>query len=300
MFVFTMAGTMLGPLEQLASSWISFDEASVAFARYNEILLLPAEPRTEPSNREAIQGEVVLDRVHFGYRSGRPILQNVSLRVPSGSSVAIVGDSGAGKSTLLSLLAGLYTPDSGRVLIDGEDLRERGLPWIRRSIGVVFQSPHLFDATIGENIRMGRWDATEEEVRNAARLARADEFVDRLQEGYRTPVTRAGSSFSGGQVQRIAIARAIICNPKILLLDEATGNLDAHTEAAIWDALAEGALRCTRLVITHRLSTTMRMDRIAVVARGTVAECGTFDELIRSRGLFYRLWQRQVALVPAA
>jgi ABC-type multidrug transport system fused ATPase/permease subunit len=147
---------------------------------------------------------------------------------------------------------------------------------------------------------MGRWDATDDEVRQAAKRARADEFVDRLHEGYRTPVTRAGSSFSGGQVQRIAIARAIICNPKILLLDEATGNLDAHTEAAIWDALAEGAPNCTRLVVTHRLSTTARMDRIAVVERGTVAECGTFEELIRSRGLFYRLWQRQGALTPAA
>jgi ABC-type bacteriocin/lantibiotic exporter with double-glycine peptidase domain len=300
MFLFTMAGTMLGPLEQLASSWISFDEASVAFARYNEILLLPAEPREEPPNKPAIQGEVVLDRVKFGYRSGKPILQNVSLTVPAGTSIAIVGDSGAGKSTLLSLLAGLYSPDSGRVLIDGEDIREMGLPWIRKSIGVVFQTPHLFDATIEENIRMGRWDATDDEVRHAAKLARADEFVDRLHQGYLTPVTRAGSSFSGGQVQRIAIARALICNPRILLLDEATGNLDAHTEAAIWDTLAEGTLRCTRLVITHRLSTTVRMDRIAVVERGTVAEYGTFDELIRSRGLFYRLWQRQVALSPVA
>lgn len=300
MFVFTMAGTMLGPLEQLASSWISFDEASVAFSRYNEILLLPAEPRIEPPSKQPIQGEVVLDRVHFEYRTGKPILRDICLTVPSGTSIAIVGDSGAGKSTLLSLLAGLYTPDSGRVLIDGANIREMGLPWIRKSIGVVFQTPHLFDATIGENIRMGRWDATDEEVRRAAKLARADEFVDRLHEGYGTPVTRAGSSFSGGQVQRIAIARAIICNPKILLLDEATGNLDAHTEAAIWDALAEGDLRCTRLVITHRLSTTVRMDRIAVVEKGTVAEYGTFDELIRSRGLFFRLWQRQGALAPVA
>jgi len=300
MFVFTMAGTMLGPLEQLAASWISFDEASVAFARYNEILLLPAEPRIESSNKRPIQGEVILDRVHFGYRSGKPILRDVSLTIPSGTSVAIVGDSGAGKSTLLSLLAGLYAPDSGRVLIDGENIRDRGLPWIRKSIGVVFQTPHLFDATIEENIRMGRWDATDEEVRKAARLARADEFVNRLHAGYQTPVTRAGASFSGGQVQRIAIARAIICNPRILLLDEATGNLDAHTEAAIWDTLAGKDLRCTRFVITHRLSTTVRMDRIAVVEGGTFAECGTFDELIRNRGLFYRLWERQVALAPVA
>jgi ABC-type multidrug transport system fused ATPase/permease subunit len=291
---------MLGPLEQLASSWISFDEASVAFARYNEILLLPAEPREEPPNPQAIQGEVILDRVKFGYRSSKPILQNVSLTVPAGTSIAIVGDSGAGKSTLLSLLAGLYAPDSGRVLIDGVSIREMGLPWIRKSIGVVFQTPHLFDGTIEENIRMGRWDATDDEVRQAAKRARADEFVERLREGYRTPVTRAGSSFSGGQVQRIAIARALICNPRILLLDEATGNLDAHTEAAIWDSLAEGTGRCTRLVITHRLSTTVKMDRIAVVDRGTVAECGTFDELISTRGIFYRLWQRQVALSPVA
>lgn len=300
MFVFTMTGTMLGPLEQLASSWISFDEASVAYSRYNEILLLPAEPREVSPGKPGIQGEVVLDRVQFGYRSGRPILSNVSLTVPAGSSIAIVGESGAGKSTLLSLLAGLYAPDSGRVMIDGNNIRDLGLPWIRKSIGVVFQTPHLFDATIEENIRMGRWDATDDEVRTAARLARADEFVDRLHLGYRTSVTRAGSSFSGGQVQRIAIARALVSNPKILLLDEATGNLDANTEAAIWDTLAEGTQRCTRLVITHRLSTTIRMDRIAVVERGTVAECGTFDELIRNRGHFYRLWQRQVALAPDA
>lgn len=298
MFMFTMAGTMLGPLEQLASSWISFDEASVAFARFNEVLLLPAEPREAPPRNAGMKGELRLEDVSFGYRSGQPVLNGVNLHVPAGSSLAIVGDSGAGKSTLLSLFAGLYVPDSGRVLIDGADLRSHGLPWVRRWTGVVFQNPHLFEATIEENIRMGRWDATMDEVRDAARLARADEFINRLADGYRTRVSRSGSNFSGGQVQRIAIARALVCNPRVLLLDEATGNLDAHTEAAICGTLTEG-VRCTRLVITHRLSTTTRMDQIAVMEQGRVAELGTFDELMQSRGLFHKLWQRQNPLVPA-
>jgi ABC-type multidrug transport system fused ATPase/permease subunit len=294
-----MAGTMLGPLEQLASSWISFDEASVAFARFNEVLLLPAEPRETPPRPEPVRGELRLENLSFGYRSGSPVLNNVSLHVPAGSSLAIVGDSGAGKSTLLSILAGLYVPDSGRVLVDGKDLRAHGLPWVRKWIGVVFQNPHLFQATIEENIRMGRWNATMDEVREAATLARADEFILRLGEGYRTLVSRSGSNFSGGQVQRIAIARALICNPRVLLLDEATGNLDAHTEAGICGTLTEGSLRCTRLVITHRLSTTTRMDQIAVVEQGKIAELGTFEELIQNRAQFHRLWQRQNPLVPA-
>ncbi|HYE98219.1 MAG TPA: ABC transporter ATP-binding protein, partial [Planctomycetota bacterium] len=301
MFLFTMAGTMLGPLEQLASSWISFDEASVAFSRYNEIVLLPAEAREKPSGPPRdVRGDIVIEDVSFGYRSGRPILENVSLAIPAGSSVSIVGESGAGKSTLLSLLAGLYLPDRGRILVDGRDLREMGLLELRRLTGVVFQTPHLFDASVEENIRMGRWDASEEEVRQAARMARAHDFIERLPEGYATAVSRAGSSFSGGQVQRIAIARALICNPKILLLDEATGNLDAHTEAAIWATLTEGGLACTRVFITHRLSTTIRTDQIVVIDHGRIAESGTFGDLMARKGRFHELWERQMPLSAKA
>jgi ABC-type bacteriocin/lantibiotic exporter with double-glycine peptidase domain len=301
MFMFTMAGTMLGPLEQLASTWISFDEASVAFSRYNEILSLPAEPRE--GNREPeleVRGDVRLEKVTFGYRNGTPILNDVSLEIEAGSSVAIVGESGAGKSTMLSLLAGLYEPDQGSIRIDGRDLRAMSLEQVRRHIGVVFQGPHLFNASVEENIRMGCWNASEEDVRRAARLAHADGFIERLPQGYATPVQRAGATFSGGQVQRIAIARALVGRPRILLLDEATGNLDAQTEAAIWSALTESELRCTRVFVTHRLSTTYQTDRIIVVEKGQICETGTFEELLRLQGHFYKLWRRQVPAIAAA
>jgi ABC-type bacteriocin/lantibiotic exporter with double-glycine peptidase domain len=301
MFVFTMAGTMLGPLEQLASTWISFDEASVAFSRYEEILGLPAEPRDGMRRTESpIRGEITLDHVTFGYVPGRPILSDVSLHVDAGMSIAIVGESGAGKSTLLSLLAGLYVPEGGRILVDNRDVRALGLERVRRQIGVVFQSPHLFNATLDENIRMGSWGASDEEVRRAARLAHADAFIELLPEGYRTSVQRAGATFSGGQVQRIAIARALVGRPRILLLDEATGNLDAQTESAIWTALTGEELRCTRIFVTHRLSTTCRTDRIVVLDKGRVCETGTFDELLKCQGYFYRLWRRQVPAVTAS
>jgi ATP-binding cassette, subfamily B, bacterial HlyB/CyaB len=301
MFVFTMAGTMLGPLEQLASTWISFDEASVAYSRYGEILSLPAEPRaSERPTESPIRGDLTLDHVTFGYVPGRPILNDISLHVEAGTSISIVGESGAGKSTLLSLLAGLYVPDDGRILIDHRDVRALGLQRVRRQIGVVFQSPHLFNATLDENIRMGLWGASDEDVRRAARLAHADGFIERLPDGYATSVQRAGATFSGGQVQRIAIARALVGRPRILLLDEATGNLDAQTESAIWSALTGEELRCTRIFVTHRLSTTCRTDRIVVIEQGRVCETGTFDELLKSQGHFYRLWRRQVPAVAAA
>ncbi len=299
MFLFTMSGTMLGPLEQLASTWITFDEASVAYSRYSEILSLPAEPRNNGKAAGPLRGGVRLEDVSFGYRRGQPILNGIDLHVPAGSSLAIVGESGAGKSTLLSLIAGLYLPERGRVLVDDTPMDEAALPRIRGITGVVFQTPHLFAATVDENIRMGRWHATREEVREAARQAHADDFISRLPEGYETRVSHAGSNFSGGQVQRIAIARALVCRPRILLLDEATGNLDAHTEAGIWSTLVDDSRNCTRIFITHRLSTTRRMDRILVLDRGRIAELGAFDELIRADGPFQRLWKRQgMALDP--
>lgn len=293
MFLFTMSGTMLGPLEQLASTWITFDEASVAYSRYSEILSLPAEPRQPGPAAAPVRGGVRLEDVTFGYRRGQPILNGIDLDVPAGSSLAIVGESGAGKSTLLSMIAGLYLPESGRVLVDDIPVDEAALPRVRGVTGVVFQQPHLFAATVDENIRMGRWQATREDVREAAKRAHADDFISRLPDGYETRVSHAGSNFSGGQVQRIAIARALICRPRILLLDEATGNLDAHTEAGIWSTLIDESLGCTRIFITHRMSTTRRMDRILVLDRGRIVEQGPFDELVRTDGPFRRLWLRQ-------
>jgi len=293
MFLFTMSGTMLGPLEQLASTWITFDEASVAYSRYSEILSLPAEPRDAAPTPIPIKGGIRLDDVSFGYRPDQPILSRIDLEIPAGSSLAIVGESGAGKSTLLSMIAGLYLPDRGRVLIDSIEMDALALPRIREVTGVVFQQPHLFAATVDENIRMGRWKATREEVREAACRAHADAFISRLPDGYDTKVSHAGSNFSGGQVQRIAIARALVCRPRILLLDEATGNLDAHTEAGIWSTLTDGTLQATRVFVTHRMGTTARMDRIVVLDRGCIVEVGSFDDLLRNDGPFTRLWKRQ-------
>ncbi|HZE96079.1 MAG TPA: peptidase domain-containing ABC transporter [Planctomycetota bacterium] len=293
MFLFTMSGTMLGPLEQLASTWITFDEASVAYSRYAEILALPAEAREADPVVAPVLGGVRLENVSFGYKAGQPILSGIDLDVPAGTSLAIVGESGAGKTTLLSMIAGLYIPDQGRVLIDKLAMDDTAMPRIREVTGVVFQQPHLFAATVDENIRMGRWKATRDEVRDAARLAHADDFISLLPEGYETRVSHAGSNFSGGQVQRIAIARALVCRPRILLLDEATGNLDAHTEAGIWSMLTNGQLGCTRIFITHRMSTTRRMDRIVVLDKGRIVETGSFDELIRADGHFQKLWKRQ-------
>jgi ATP-binding cassette subfamily B protein len=293
MFLFTMSGTMLGPLEQLASTWITFDEASVAYSRYSEILSLPAEAREAAPVVTPVSGGVRLEDVSFGYQRGQAVLNGIDLDVPAGSSLAIVGESGAGKSTLLYMIAGLYLPDRGKVYVDEAPMTEAALPRIREATGVVFQQPHLFAATVDENIRMGRWRATREEVRAAARRAHADDFISSLPQGYETRVSHAGSNFSGGQVQRIAIARALVCRPRILLLDEATGNLDAHTEAGIWSTLIDDSLGCTRIFITHRMSTTRRMDRILVLDRGRIVEQGSFDELIRSDGPFQRLWKRQ-------
>jgi len=284
MFAFTMAGTMLGPLEQLASTWISFDEASVAFSRYSEILSLPAEARSEPRVASpGIRGTVTFDRVTFGYSADRPLLKDVSFEIPAGTSMAIVGESGAGKSTMLSLLAGLYAPNKGKILIDHRDMAAIGVGSVRKAIGVVLQNPHLFNATLEENIRMGCWGASSEDVRRAARLARAHDFIERLHDGYATPVQRAGSTLSGGQIQRIAIARALVGRPRILLLDEATGNLDAQTEEAIWTALSEADLDCTRLFVTHRLSTTRQTDRILVLEKGVISESGTSTSSSASR-----------------
>jgi ABC-type bacteriocin/lantibiotic exporter with double-glycine peptidase domain len=298
MFIFTMAGTMLGPLEQLASAWISFDEAGVAYARYMEVLALPRESRAAPRRDHPVRGDIRLEGVTFGYRPEEPVLRDLTLEIPAGSSLAIVGESGAGKTTLLSLLAGFYRPQEGRILIDGEDIRDLGLGNLRQTIGVVFQSPHLFSATLEENIRFGDWEATLEDVRQAARLAHIDDFISSLPQGYLTQVNRAGGLFSGGQVQRIAIARALVGKPRILLLDEATGNLDAHTEAAIWTALTDGAIPCTKIFITHRLSSTLQTDFIAVVDKGRIVETGAFAELMDLKGAFYRLWKRQVPVDP--
>jgi ABC-type transport system involved in Fe-S cluster assembly fused permease/ATPase subunit len=238
-------------------------------------------------------GTVRFENVSFSYDAARPILHDISFEVPAGKMVAIVGPSGAGKSTISRILFRFYDIDAGRVTIDGQDIRDVTQASLRQAIGVVPQDTVLFNDTILYNIRYGRPDATEAEVREAARLAQIDRFIATLPEGYATMVGERGLKLSGGEKQRVAIARTILKAPPILMLDEATSALDSHTEKEIQDALDRVAADRTTLVIAHRLSTIVHADSILVLDRGRLVEQGTHAELIARGGLYASLWSRQ-------
>ena len=238
------------------------------------------------------QGEVSFEDVHFAYKD-RPILQGVSFTVPAGRRVAIVGPSGAGKSTISRLLFRFYDPDKGRVLIDGQDIRSVQQASVRAAIGVVPQDSVMFNASIGYNIGYGRQGADEAEIRQAARLAAIDSFIARLPEGYEALVGERGLKLSGGEKQRVVIARAILKQPTIFLFDEATSALDSQTEKEIQAALNEVSASRTTLVIAHRLSTIVDADEILVMQEGRIAERGTHQALLSKDGLYAAMWDRQ-------
>jgi ABC-type transport system involved in Fe-S cluster assembly fused permease/ATPase subunit len=238
-------------------------------------------------------GDVRFENVHFAYEPDRPILKGLSFEVPAGKTVAIVGPSGAGKSTISRLLFRLYDVSSGRILIDGQDIRNVTQASLRAVIGMVPQDTVLFNDTIRYNIRYGRWDATDEEVEEAARLAQIDGFIRRSPKGYETQVGERGLKLSGGEKQRVAIARTILKAPPILVLDEATSALDSHTEREIQDALERVSRNRTSLVIAHRLSTIVAADEIIVLDQGRIAERGTHRELLATGGLYASMWNRQ-------
>lgn len=238
-------------------------------------------------------GNVRFENVSFGYDNDRTILKNVSFDVPAGKMVAIVGPSGAGKSTISRILFRFYDINEGRVTIDGQDIREVTQKSLRSAIGVVPQDTVLFNDTIRYNISYGRPEASEDEIVAAARLAQIDDFVRAMPQGYDTMVGERGLKLSGGEKQRVAIARTILKGPPILMLDEATSALDSHTEKEIQDALDKVAVDRTTLVIAHRLSTIVHADRIIVMEKGQVAEQGTHAELIGQDGLYASLWNRQ-------
>jgi ATP-binding cassette subfamily B protein len=238
-------------------------------------------------------GTITFDHVGFAYDPGRVILKDLSFEVPAGKMVAIVGPSGAGKSTVGRLLLRFYDVTSGRILIDGQDLRDATQSSLRAAIGVVPQDTVLFNDTIFYNIKYGRADATDDEVYAAAKLAQIDDFVRALPDGYNTMVGERGLKLSGGEKQRVAIARTILKSPPILLLDEATSALDSHTEKEIQDALDRVSRDRTTVVIAHRLSTIVHADMILVFEAGRVAEQGTHAELIAKNGLYASLWARQ-------
>jgi ATP-binding cassette subfamily B protein len=238
-------------------------------------------------------GSIRFENVRFSYDPAREILKGISFEVPASKSVAIVGPSGAGKSTISRLLFRFYDVSEGRILIDGQDIREVGQESLRAAIGIVPQDTVLFNDTIGYNIRYGRWDASEHEVEEAARMAQVASFIESLPDGYETPVGERGLKLSGGEKQRVAIARTILKAPPILILDEATSALDTATEQEIQSALERVSRNRTALVIAHRLSTVVNADSIIVLQDGRIAEQGTHSELIARGGLYAAMWDRQ-------
>jgi ABC-type transport system involved in Fe-S cluster assembly fused permease/ATPase subunit len=238
-------------------------------------------------------GNVRFDNVQFAYEPDRSILKGLSFEVPAGKTVAIVGPSGAGKSTISRLLFRLYDVSSGRILIDGQDIRNVTQASLRAAIGMVPQDTVLFNDTIRYNIRYGRWDASDQEVEEAARLAQIDGFIRMSPKGYETQVGERGLKLSGGEKQRVAIARTVLKAPPILVLDEATSALDSHTEQEIQDALERVSRNRTSLVIAHRLSTIVAADEIIVLDQGRIAERGTHGQLLATGGLYASMWNRQ-------
>jgi ATP-binding cassette subfamily B protein len=238
-------------------------------------------------------GSVRFDDVQFSYDPERQILKGLSFEVPAGKTVAIVGPSGAGKSTISRLLFRLYDVSGGHILIDGQDIRNVTQASLRASIGMVPQDTVLFNDTIRYNIRYGRWDATDAEVEEAAQMAQIDGFIRMSPKGYETEVGERGLKLSGGEKQRVAIARTVLKGPPILVLDEATSALDSHTEQEIQDALEKVSRNRTSLVIAHRLSTIVGADEIIVLDQGRIAERGTHSQLLAAGGLYASMWNRQ-------
>ncbi len=298
LFFTLILGFMIAPIVQMSNIGSQLTEALAGLDRTEELMNMTAEEDNQDRNilLETIKGDIEFNDVSFSYEEGKQILHNINFKAPAGSVTALVGSSGSGKSTIAGLSATFLTPQAGMVTIDNQDLSKVKLSSYRQYLGVVLQDEFLFEGTIRENIMFPRPNATEAEVQSAVKAAYVNEFTDRFEEGLETLIGERGVKLSGGQRQRLAIARAILANPKIIILDEATSSLDTQSEALIQKSLAELIKDRTTIVIAHRLSTIRKADQILVIDAGHIVERGTHEQLIAKEGRYYELYTYQAKI----
>jgi ATP-binding cassette subfamily B protein len=291
---------LIDPISHLTTNFNEFQQGQASLRRLRAIEAEPVEPPDHADARPlgAVSGDLVLEGVSFGYEPGTPVLRHLDLHIRPGQVVALVGPSGAGKSTLFSLLLRFNTAQSGRVLLDGQDLADLRARDLRRAVALVPQQSSVFSGTVAEAIAFGR-GASAEQIRHAARLANAADFIESLPDGYESRIEERGSNFSGGQLQRLAIARAVVGNPAVMLLDEATSALDAEAEEAVQQGLEQAMAGRTVLVIAHRLATVQEADLIVVLDGGRIVQQGSHDELMASGGRYRELCERQFIRLEA-
>lgn len=301
------ATQLFDPIQQLASILAEMQSAQASAERVLD--LLDTQPDIQDSDKiiqqygdlftgktenwPAIQGKVEFKDVTFRYKTGETVLKHFNLTVQPGENIALVGETGAGKSTIINLVCRFYEPSEGAVLIDDVDYRQRSQLWLQSSLGYVLQTPHLFSGTVAENLRFAKPDATDQEIRRAAQMVHAEEFILKLPDGYDSQVGEGGGKLSTGQKQLLSLARVLLADPQIFILDEATSSIDTETEALIQDAIQTVLAGRTSFIVAHRLSTIRSADRILVIHAGEITESGSHEELMEQKGAYYNLYTHQ-------
>ena len=291
-----LSGQIMGPILRIAQSWQDFQQVKLSIDRVGDILNSIPEPQaaSTESNSGRVVGNIDFENVVFRYRpDSQPVITNLSLSIRAGQVIGVVGPSGSGKSTIAKLIQRLYVPEQGRVLVDGRDIHLIDPAWLRRQIGVVLQENILFNRTVRENIALANPAAPIESIIHVAKLAGAHEFISQMSNGYDTEIGERGASLSGGQRQRLAIARALLGNPRILIFDEATSALDYESEHIIQSNMRDIVRDRTVIIIAHRLSTVRSADRIITIDQGRVVEDGTHEDLMAASGRYANLHRIQ-------